>query len=297
MDGSAFFISIVVPAYNEEQTVEEAVRELLAVPMPFHAEFIVVDDGSSDDTLIRLRRIRDPRLRIVRHPRNRGKGAALQTGAELAKGNPHPPVRRRPRVRPQRHPAPGRPGARGALRRGLRLPDARNEHGLPVVPLRPGQPRAHPLRERPLRLRDQRPPHVPEAGPAAAVPLVDSARTASAWTPSSPRGSWGGIRPSTSRSPARAITTRERRSAGGTRSMPRILGTSGRERAGRGRERQPRTWIAEPEPAPEPASGGSLRQPRPRLASGRRLGSRPRGRPLLTVKSAWTESARRTGTP
>ena len=86
MDGSAFFISIVVPAYNEEHTIEEAVRELLAVPMPFHAEFIVVDDGSSDETLIRLRRIRDPRLRIVRHPRNRGKGAALQTGAELARG-------------------------------------------------------------------------------------------------------------------------------------------------------------------------------------------------------------------
>ena len=86
MDDSAFFISIVVPAFNEERTVEEAVRELLAVAMPFQAEFIVVDDGSSDDTLILLRGIRDPRLRLVRHPRNRGKGAALQTGAELARG-------------------------------------------------------------------------------------------------------------------------------------------------------------------------------------------------------------------
>lgn len=81
-----FKISIVVPAYNEERTIAEAVRELLAADMPFPAEFIVVDDGSADDTLGRLRAIRDPRLRIARHPRNRGKGAALLTGASLATG-------------------------------------------------------------------------------------------------------------------------------------------------------------------------------------------------------------------
>ncbi len=81
-----FRISIVVPAYNEERTIVDAVRELLAADMPFQAEFIVVDDGSSDDTLARLTSIRDPRLRIARHPRNRGKGAALMTGAALATG-------------------------------------------------------------------------------------------------------------------------------------------------------------------------------------------------------------------
>ena len=86
MHSSDFRVSIVVPAYNEERTIEEAVRELLATPMPFQAEFIVVDDGSSDGTLNRLRGIQDPRLRIARHPRNRGKGAALLTGAELATG-------------------------------------------------------------------------------------------------------------------------------------------------------------------------------------------------------------------
>lgn len=86
MHPADFRISIVVPAYNEERTIEAAIAELLAADLPFQAEFIVVDDGSSDDTLARLRGIRDPRLRIARHPRNRGKGAALLTGAELATG-------------------------------------------------------------------------------------------------------------------------------------------------------------------------------------------------------------------
>jgi glycosyltransferase involved in cell wall biosynthesis len=79
-------LSIVVPAYNEERVVRQAITELLGVSMPFQVEVIVVDDGSSDGTLARLRSIRDPRLRIVRHPRNRGKGAALKTGAALATG-------------------------------------------------------------------------------------------------------------------------------------------------------------------------------------------------------------------
>ena len=142
MDNSAFFISIVVPAFNEEETVEEAVRELLAVALPFQAEFIVVDDGSSDDTLIRLTRIRDRRLRKSSTTPATAARAPPCRPAPSWPGGPNLPFDADRGVRPQRHPALGRPGARGTLRRGLRLPNARREHGLPVVPLRAGQPRA-----------------------------------------------------------------------------------------------------------------------------------------------------------
>src|SRR5262245_66249249 len=50
-----FPISVLVPAYNEEQNVVEAVRSVLALDYPQH-EVIVINDGSSDETLAKLRR-------------------------------------------------------------------------------------------------------------------------------------------------------------------------------------------------------------------------------------------------
>ncbi len=75
-------VSVVMPAYNEEATVARAVARVLE--QAFVRELVVVDDGSSDDTLLILRGLEDERLRVVAHPRNRGKGAALRTGIALA---------------------------------------------------------------------------------------------------------------------------------------------------------------------------------------------------------------------
>jgi len=86
MASEHFALSIVMPAFNEEETIERAVTEVLATDMPFRSELIVVDDGSEDRTAEILANIDDPRLRLISHSENQGKGAALMTGAEAASG-------------------------------------------------------------------------------------------------------------------------------------------------------------------------------------------------------------------
>jgi len=71
-----------MPAFNEEATIREAAAKVLE--LPFVAELIVVDDGSSDGTVANLAEVADPRLRVIRHEVNRGKGAAVRTGMGAA---------------------------------------------------------------------------------------------------------------------------------------------------------------------------------------------------------------------
>jgi glycosyltransferase involved in cell wall biosynthesis len=78
-------LSVVVPMYNEKQTIREILRRINAVDID--KEIIVVDDGSTDGTREILGAINDPGLRILHHERNRGKGAALRTGIQAAQGD------------------------------------------------------------------------------------------------------------------------------------------------------------------------------------------------------------------
>lgn len=71
-------VSVVIPVYNEQARVAEAIARVLE--QPFVAEVIAVDDGSHDDSLKVMKQIGDPRLRIFTTPVNRGKGAALRRG-------------------------------------------------------------------------------------------------------------------------------------------------------------------------------------------------------------------------
>jgi glycosyltransferase involved in cell wall biosynthesis len=80
-------LSIVMPVYNEARRVAEAVKQVLEVDFPCEVELVVVDDGSRDATASILETIDDPRMRVIRHERNRGKGAAVRTGATQARGD------------------------------------------------------------------------------------------------------------------------------------------------------------------------------------------------------------------
>jgi glycosyltransferase involved in cell wall biosynthesis len=79
-------LSVVIPAYNEKETLEEIVRRVREVRIP--KEIIVVDDGSTDGTADVLANLEnDDELRVLRHDRNRGKGAALKTGFRQVTGD------------------------------------------------------------------------------------------------------------------------------------------------------------------------------------------------------------------
>jgi glycosyltransferase involved in cell wall biosynthesis len=80
-------LSILMPAYNEERTITSAVKRVLEVEYPCEIELIVVDDGSRDGTAASLDGIDDPRLTLLHHQHNQGKGAAIHTAAAAAAGD------------------------------------------------------------------------------------------------------------------------------------------------------------------------------------------------------------------
>jgi glycosyltransferase involved in cell wall biosynthesis len=79
-------LSILMPVYNEAETVEVVVKRVLDVSYPCGVELVIVDDGSSDATPALLARLDDPRVSVHTHPVNRGKGAAVRTAASKATG-------------------------------------------------------------------------------------------------------------------------------------------------------------------------------------------------------------------
>ena len=79
-------LSILMPVYNEEERVADALKQALAVDYPCEIELVVVDDGSQDGTAEILGRADDARLRVITHQRNAGKGAAIKTAVDNAEG-------------------------------------------------------------------------------------------------------------------------------------------------------------------------------------------------------------------
>jgi len=77
-------VSVVMPVYNERETLEQIVRRVFEAPIPHQIELIVVDDGSTDGTRELYPKLRDQyadkQLVVIEQPANRGKGAALRTG-------------------------------------------------------------------------------------------------------------------------------------------------------------------------------------------------------------------------
>lgn len=79
-------VSVVIPAYNEEQVVGKVVREVIEVlaSHQLFCEVIVVDDGSADET---SRVAREAGATVIRHPYNIGNGAAVKRGIRVASGD------------------------------------------------------------------------------------------------------------------------------------------------------------------------------------------------------------------
>lgn len=84
-------LSIIIPVYNEEKTITEIVKKVIAVKLPkIRKEIIVVNDGSTDRTVPTLKRFiktKKPPLHILHLPFNQGKGAAVKKGLLHSRGD------------------------------------------------------------------------------------------------------------------------------------------------------------------------------------------------------------------
>ncbi|MBK5091886.1 MAG: glycosyltransferase family 2 protein [Actinobacteria bacterium] len=81
-------LSIIIPAYNERNTIKEILRRVRAVDLgEIEKEIIVVDDGSTDGTGDILKLEEDSTTRVIRHDVNRGKGAAIRDALPQATGD------------------------------------------------------------------------------------------------------------------------------------------------------------------------------------------------------------------
>ncbi len=76
-------ISIIIPAYNEEEVIGSTIKTILSQSYP-HSEVIVVNDGSTDET---ARVAESAGARVVSHPYNIGNGAAIKSGIRSARGD------------------------------------------------------------------------------------------------------------------------------------------------------------------------------------------------------------------
>jgi len=78
-------ISVIMPVFNERDTIGEIVSRVQAVPLD--KEILIIDDGSTDGTRQVLKDLKVDNTKIVFHEKNQGKGAAIRTGLRLATGD------------------------------------------------------------------------------------------------------------------------------------------------------------------------------------------------------------------
>ncbi|MFL0730159.1 MAG: glycosyltransferase family 2 protein, partial [Prochlorococcus sp.] len=86
MGVSTMILSIIIPCYNESKTINSLIEAVKKSPVK-KREIIIVDDGSKDGTRDILSELNDPEVRVIFHAQNQGKGAALRTGFNEAKGD------------------------------------------------------------------------------------------------------------------------------------------------------------------------------------------------------------------
>lgn len=82
-------LSIVIPVYNEEKTVQKLVETVLAVPLELEKELVIVDDYSTDNTFSIISQLKEthPSIQIFHNEKNSGKGFSVRRGIEEATGD------------------------------------------------------------------------------------------------------------------------------------------------------------------------------------------------------------------
>ncbi len=81
-------LSIVIPVYNEQDTLKEILKKVEDVKLKdIQKEIILVDDYSTDNTKSILKKIKEDHIKIYYHEKNKGKGAAVKTGINKATGD------------------------------------------------------------------------------------------------------------------------------------------------------------------------------------------------------------------
>lgn len=80
-------LSILIPVFNEQRTIAEAVRRARTVDLPVDREILIIDDGSTDGTGDIIKRLADSTVKVLQQPVNMGKGAALRRGFEESTGD------------------------------------------------------------------------------------------------------------------------------------------------------------------------------------------------------------------
>jgi len=77
-------ISIVIPMYNEENSIKKVIKK---IPNHGSYELIVIDDGSTDNSIKKVKEIKERDIQIIQHEKNQGYGASILTGFNYATGD------------------------------------------------------------------------------------------------------------------------------------------------------------------------------------------------------------------
>jgi glycosyltransferase involved in cell wall biosynthesis len=82
-------VSIIIPTYNEENTLPTLLKKVYDVKLPagLQQEVIIVDDASQDNSLKSIQKILNANTKVIIHKHNQGKGAAIRTGLKHASGD------------------------------------------------------------------------------------------------------------------------------------------------------------------------------------------------------------------
>lgn len=80
-------ISIIIPVYNEVDSLEELLARVEATDLPFQKEIVIVDDASTDGCRDIIESIESSHIKKIFHKDNQGKGAALRSGLKIAQGD------------------------------------------------------------------------------------------------------------------------------------------------------------------------------------------------------------------